>query len=218
MASFHRLRTKLDDLDRQDPLRRRHGADKHQYRVNDPLPLSVVEGLEARCGTRLPDEYRRFVAEFGDGGAGPGYGILRLADAVEELFGYYDEDEPGYRQLLSDPFPAPQTVGESRELDWPARGILPVSHIGSGSMHVLVVSGRERGSMWRWTNDSLYWPVPSPADRPQYSKNSPEESRVAAVRAWERKLLSAENRYRATLLMWYEDWIDHSLRAAGAHD
>ena len=51
------------------------GADHHQYRLNPPVPESFVRNVEEKCGFTLPSDYRRFITQVGDGGAGPDYGI-----------------------------------------------------------------------------------------------------------------------------------------------
>jgi len=66
----------LGDLDRRDPRRRIFGAEVHQYRLNPPLPVAVIEAFEGRHGLSLPKDYRHFMTEIGDGGAGPYYGVL----------------------------------------------------------------------------------------------------------------------------------------------
>jgi hypothetical protein len=69
---------RLDVLRRADPGFTRFGAAAHHYLLNLPLPQSEVTAFEARYGLSLPGEYRSFLLEAGDGGAGPFYGIFRL--------------------------------------------------------------------------------------------------------------------------------------------
>src|SRR5687767_14245206 len=80
----------LGELDRRDRHRRVFGAGAHQYKLNSPLLVSVVEAFEERHGVSLPQDYRCFITEIGNGGAGPYYGVLP--------FGRDDDDrdwEPG---------------------------------------------------------------------------------------------------------------------------
>src|SRR5690348_6488288 len=67
---------RLADLDRRDPRRKVFGAGAHQYKLNPPLPVSVVEAFEGTHGISLPEDYRLFLTEIGNGGAGPCYGVL----------------------------------------------------------------------------------------------------------------------------------------------
>jgi hypothetical protein len=68
----------LTDLDRRDRRRKVFGSGSHQYRLNPPLPLPTIEAFERRHGVILPDDYRLFLAEIGNGGAGPAYGVFPL--------------------------------------------------------------------------------------------------------------------------------------------
>jgi hypothetical protein len=77
----------LGELDRRDWRRRAFGAAFHQYKLNPPLPLSVVEAFEQRDGVSLPEDYRYFVTETGNGGAGPSYGVLPFGKDVMTVTG-----------------------------------------------------------------------------------------------------------------------------------
>lgn len=124
------------------------GAGKHGFRLNPPLPESSVAAFEAEHGIALPEGYRRFVVELGDGGAGPGYGLLTLADAYAEV-----SDSGGLAE------PSPFTPGKRYSPDWwdgfcgpdestdPLQGTLAVVHHGCTSYTQLVVSGPGRGRL-----------------------------------------------------------------------
>lgn len=66
----------LGELGRRDRDRRLFGSGSHRYKLNPPLPASVVEAFEERHRVTLPEDYRFFLTEFGDGGAGPYSGVL----------------------------------------------------------------------------------------------------------------------------------------------
>ena len=90
------------------------GADHHQYRLNPPVPESFVRDVEEKCGFTLPSDYRRFITQVGDGGAGPDYGIDPFRHFWKE--GYFQEDQfaeahrQRYRRSLTRPFaPRPMT-------------------------------------------------------------------------------------------------------------
>src|SRR6516162_3039220 len=67
---------RLTELDRKDRRRQVFGAASHQYKLNPPLPVSSIEAFEERHGVSMPEDYRRFITEIGNGGAGPCYGVL----------------------------------------------------------------------------------------------------------------------------------------------
>ncbi len=86
---------RLEVLRRADPGLTRFGAEAHQYLLNQPLTPSEVTAFEARYGLSLPGEYRSFLLEVGDGGAGPFYGIFRLDHS--DLPDWCDDDLlPGF--------------------------------------------------------------------------------------------------------------------------
>lgn len=167
----------IADLDRRDRNRRVFGASSHDYRLNPPLPVAVIEAFEGRHGVSLPEDYRYFITEVGDGGAGPFYGFLR--------FGKDDDDrdweggglvgDPGRpfphttAWNLPDSFwggepdPPPGTPPEEedrlmeawdRELEqryWsPAimDGAIPICHKGCALRQWLVLRGGQRGCLW----------------------------------------------------------------------
>jgi len=145
---------RLDALRRADPEFTRFGSTGHRYALNPPLAESEVAAFEARYGVSLPEEYRTFILEIGDGGAGPFYGIFRLDRS--DLSARDGEDLlPGF---LAAEFPHTQAwnvLGDgSPEADEeyfdPAHihGSLNLSHQGCGYMVRLVLNGAQRGTLW----------------------------------------------------------------------
>jgi hypothetical protein len=72
--------TSLKTLARNDRKLSQFGASEHQYRLNPPVPLDVVVSFEFRRKTSLPEDYRAFITNIGDGGAGPFYGLFRFGE------------------------------------------------------------------------------------------------------------------------------------------
>jgi len=54
------------------------GAGEHEFKLNPPRSEAEVTAFEAKHGIRLPGDYRQFIAEIGNGGAGPYYGVSQL--------------------------------------------------------------------------------------------------------------------------------------------
>lgn len=143
----------LDFMRRTDPGLTRFGAAAHRYSLNPPLAESEVTAFEARYGLSLPEDYRDFLLEVGDGGAGPFYGLYRLdrsdlgpRDDEDLLPGFLAGSFPHDRSWNSD-YDSPE--GEEEYFD-PAhiRGSLNLSHQGCGYMVRLVLNGPQRGTLW----------------------------------------------------------------------
>ena len=125
------------------------------YFVNRCLPESQVEVFEQMYDIRLPEEYRRFIIEIGDGGAGPFSEILPLGR-------YFPlEDDPRLNRL-NQPFPHRTSWSEDalseeeielyqsdREyLNQLTQGALIIQDFGCAISVLLVVTGERRGSIW----------------------------------------------------------------------
>ncbi|HEX3482215.1 MAG TPA: hypothetical protein VHT91_44675, partial [Kofleriaceae bacterium] len=98
-----------------DPGLRRFGASVHRYELAPPLDAAAVAALEHRLDAALPDDLRALVSELGAGGAGPGYGIVRVDRTVELA---------GPSALVAAPAGVPWTRG------------LPLAHLGCGYLAV----------------------------------------------------------------------------------
>jgi hypothetical protein len=145
---------RLDFLRHTDPGFTRFGSAGHRYLLNQPLTESAVTAFETRHGVSLPEDYRAFLLEVGDGGAGPFYGVFRLdrsdlyaADRADLLPGFLAGAFPHTRPLNSRGDGSPEA---EEECDDPAlvRGSLSLSHQGCGYMVRLVLNGPQRGTLW----------------------------------------------------------------------
>lgn len=154
MDNFQQLAQKLKFLKALDgrPL---IGRLSEMYYVNRRLPPAQVEEFEQKYDIRLPEEYRRFIIEIGDGGAGPFSGILPLGR-------YFPlEDDPRLNRL-NQPFPHRTSWSEDalreeelelyqsdREyLNQLTQGALIIQDFGCAISVLLVVTGERRGSIW----------------------------------------------------------------------
>jgi len=167
------VRARLDLLRRLDRGLSVFGASSHQHRFARPLDESQVETFEREHGLHLPEDYRLFLTEVGNGGAGPFYGIFALgemddgADTAPWTDGVLTGD-------LQEPFPhtsawnlpehrfQPPEVFDSDEAEeaWHEaldadyfdsslmNGAIPICHHGCALRTWLVVAGPERGYLW----------------------------------------------------------------------
>lgn len=65
---------RLDLMHRTDPGFTRFGAAAHRYSLNPPLAESEVTAFEARHDLSLPEDYRAFLLQIGDGAPAPSTG------------------------------------------------------------------------------------------------------------------------------------------------
>ena len=140
-------------------------AMSHRFILNERLSDKDISAFEKKHRISLPEEYRNFLIEVGNGGAGPDYGIHKLGTA--------DEDKPWSKDdwlvgVLSKAFPhtsAWNPVPEDSETGEPneealdeieeeyfalrqSNGAIPISHHGCNIRYWLVVTGPERGNVW----------------------------------------------------------------------
>ena len=125
-----------------------------------------------RHKVRLPADYRRFVTDVGNGGAGPNYGLFPLGERMDMrgLVPWGEND--GVVGVLSEAFPHRRPwndlTGEPTEEDENderydqkmkafseryfspgyVNGALPLSDLGCALSHWLVVTGPEAGHVW----------------------------------------------------------------------
>lgn len=194
-----RIKEKLEQLKSKDNKLRLFGTTQHKYELNNVLSSEVIEEFEKSHKISLPSEYRHFLAEIGDGGAGPFYGVIKLEDSV-----YADMDFRAESELVNPSLPFPHTeaqwvypegVDEAEELEedefnkiWKdpkhIQGIIRLCNFGCGVHIGLVVNGEEYGNMWSSDLSSEVGIYPS-----GQLANEPE---------------------RITFLDWYELWLDNS--------
>ncbi len=134
-----------------------------------PAAEIEVAAFEARAGIELPEDYRRFILEVGNGGEGPpDCGLLPLGATPEnDVPGYLRQ---GYGDLLRRPFPfvehwiweaeEPVANNDARH-QAVSHGNLVLGHDGCGQYWSLVVSGNQRGQMWQLTDVGIQPCAPS---------------------------------------------------------
>lgn len=143
-----RVTSRLRALDRRRVV---FGAASHRYRFRPKLSVESVLEFERRARVSLPDAYRAFLIELGNGGCGPYYGIVPLdhhSNAVSEEFPY------------TDPYEFPEDASDE-EMDVPLPGCLRLAEYGCGTELFLVVNGTTAGQVWF---DSRYESGLSPAE------------------------------------------------------
>ncbi|MEG5040497.1 MULTISPECIES: SMI1/KNR4 family protein [unclassified Microcoleus] len=118
------------------------GTNSHQYKLGPTLSEAELQSFEQKHQVKLPEDYRLFLKEIGNGGAGPFYGLEPLEEAAQ------------YRDL-SKPFPfikATHSYSDEELEEWGDRdeypGVLDLCHQGCAIYCYLVVNGPAYSTMW----------------------------------------------------------------------
>lgn len=216
MDQLGEIKRKLGLLAEADKDLRLFGADKHKYALNPCLDEAQVREIEQKYGFELPEGYRRFIMELGNGGAGPYYGIDPLEKSFPTRIMARDPD------LMSKPFPLTKELFVMREclgsttldeyyerietddayydkiqrcvgrFNKPrySQGALFICDYGDGITFLLVVKGKERGNIW--VDDRV---GDNGAIQPVAAETAPDS--------------------RTDFLTWYERWLDVGLAMVG---
>jgi len=190
----------LDGLKRRDPHRRLFAAAFHNYALNPPLPATEVEAFERKYGITLPEDYKYFLTEVGNGGAGPFYGVIPLGE-----WDFKEDVRPGQPLVHVQAWDLPDSIRE-QEPDLEPKmspeeedrlmekwdklrdaaysnvmdGALPICDRGCGFFQRLVVNGPQKGLIWNdgRADDAGIEPLCDPSGR------------------------------QMTFADWYLDWLD----------
>lgn len=216
MSRLEEIKHKLTQLADADPNLKAFGSQKHKYTLNPCLNESQVQAIEQQYNFKLPDIYRRFITEVGNGGAGPYYGLKPLEDSFPKRLMERDPDMVSKPFTLTEPIFALQSCVGSPDLDdyfkrietdedyydrimecvrqyskpEYSQGAILLSDYGDGVLFIMAVNGPESGNVWidEMVNLAGFFPM-APEDKPAI---------------------------RTNFLDWYENWLDLSLlRARG---
>lgn len=201
MSAIKRIKEKLTQLRERDTKFWVMQAEHHKYQLSPPLSEEVIANWEARAQIKLPEEYRLFLRELGEGPAGPGLGMPKLTEM--NLTPHLKEPFP-----LVEPFLGLRSIDTSKldsEQEWetykefaaewdkiPGDGSLLLTHYGCDIYGKLVLNGKYRGQIWIREGDS---PSYSPFG---YSVHlhDPDQDPCADIPK------------HFTFFQWYEHWLD----------
>jgi hypothetical protein len=137
-----RIADKLQRIRRRWFRRRSFGEEAHRFHLRPPISEPALTRFEAENRVGLPEEYRRFLLCLGNGGAGPGYGLMPL------------ETSARWRSLAQ---PCPLRPDVSPTDDWLEAsgcsddypGMIQLCDFGCADYTTLVVCGPARGRVVR---------------------------------------------------------------------
>lgn len=172
------IRSALDALRLRDGKLERFGAMEHGYLLQRPLPEPMIAEFEDKHRIQLPSEYRHFIGQIGNGGAGPYYGLFRLGE-MDDGFAFSTWQDSQFVGKLCVPWPhrnrwnlsdaefeafderwnaldgnADAQERATEEFDqryWDCalvNGAIPICHHGCALRDWLVVTGPEAGQVW----------------------------------------------------------------------
>ena len=198
---INRIKVKFNRLKQLDKNFEAFGSKQHKYLFNKTKSEKELIDFEKRNKIKLPIDYRGFLMEIGNGGAGPYYGLEPIENGLFADLNYKHKSD---LNDLSKPFPHTEhwnldfgEVTEENEDEYLEQkdeeyyqnkwvnGVLRVSNLGCGVSMNLVVNGKEYGNLWvddRFNEQGIY---PNPYN---------------------------ENRDRMIFIDWYENWIDNELK------
>ncbi|GAA0530530.1 SMI1/KNR4 family protein [Chitinophaga japonensis] len=198
MNFIDEIEKKIPVIKSNDPDLKKFGAREHKYQFNPTLTESEIDAFEEKFRIRLPEDYKLFITQIGNGGAGPYYGIRPLdirkgpsdfklaknnpVDLAREFafteawnadwIDTFDWDENRPPDNLVDPYLDTALIS----------GTIPICHYGHGNMYLLVVKGQEFSHIWF-------------DGRADFSGIFPES-------------LETGNKERITFSDWYLDWLN----------
>ncbi|MCE7061993.1 SMI1/KNR4 family protein [Dyadobacter sp. CY343] len=142
---------KVAELKRTDKKFRFFGARKHRYTFDAPISIAEAEQFEHTYAIQLPAEYKYFITQIGNGGAGPYYGVRPLQD-FQAHYVHHEVELPAMD--LHKPFPAHYWLNENETritkeiVQQSVFGTMSICEEGDGYNHLLVVAGDEKGYIW----------------------------------------------------------------------
>jgi hypothetical protein len=149
---IQRIKVKLPLAQKKDAGFKIFGASSHKYLLNPPISQEVLNAYEAKNNIVLPIEYKQFLTEIGNGGAGPYYGIYKLK---EDAFDEYLSKPCHLHPILTDEQWASLTeFSEQDDIDDEEyeiarnslfQGMLHIGTQGCTYQMMLIVSGENRG-------------------------------------------------------------------------
>ena len=167
------VRQSLTKLKTHDKKFRVFGSSTHKYLLNPVIRESEVRAFENKYAINLPEAYRRFLIELGNGGAGPYYGLQTLEDSLFADLDYKRANEflnPSKPFLLTEKWNMTFEGDYSNEQERQAfeeeyfkdswvNGLLRICNYGCGASLNLVVNGAEYGNIWvdsRGNDEGIY--------------------------------------------------------------
>ena len=183
------------------------GVEGHSYKLNSTITEKELDKLEKKFDISLPEDYRFFVLNIGNGGAGPSYGLYSIQGALTGIcptYSRYRGNKVG--KEITRNFIRPDEIDDD---EYEEDGMLILCQHGCANDDFLIVNGSERGFVWEY----IEWVghhVPLLKEMPDLSHTYrlPESERDRADKEWIISLLKSTKEEKMTFIDWYSDWLD----------
>lgn len=162
---------KLEELKLLDTDFKIFGAESHRYTFNLKIEEEEILVFENEHKIKLPENYRTFLKTFGNGGCGPDSGLFKLEKGIYDIPFNAPKSEiiNLKKDFKFDDFWNLETypkedydkwMDEYDDVKW-ANGMLRIGHLGCGMYSNLIISGKEKGTIWidSRTNEGGIYPA-----------------------------------------------------------
>ena len=172
-----RIKIKLNLAKNTDSFFEVFGASSHEYRLDSPIDTKEVESFEDKYNISLPEEYKIFLTQIGNGGnehrsqvgnsgAGPYYGIYKLGHKYQLFMG--NIAFPTLEYLTKEPFFNSETTKEEWEkisenmseniFERVYAGILTIGACGCAGYMGIMLNGENAGRVVHTYDEIEYCP------------------------------------------------------------
>lgn len=144
LEKIARLRKLVERLQAVDRNFTAFGSRSHRYQFGPVLSEAELITFEAEHGVQLPEDFRCFLGNVANGGAGPYFGLLPLRNYGPSLSVEFPFTRPSYQYTKEEQ----QLLGCD---EYP--GLIELCHQGCGIVSYLVVNGPAYGFVWDGLED-----------------------------------------------------------------
>lgn len=165
-----RIKKKLKKAKRIDRNCAIFGVSSHEYRLNKKLSKNEVEEFELKYSIKLPEDFKEFLLEIRNGGAGPFYGVLKLQNMLNHILNdpkkflckeckvFSNMKDDDWKRILKDYNELNDGVSEAKFeaiKDEIYSGILMIGSFAKESYYGLILNGNYMGKILALDEDFL---------------------------------------------------------------
>ncbi len=186
---INRIKEKLIIAKEKDAGLKVFGAGRHKYVLNKTATINDIRSFENSYSIDLPECFKSFMTNIGNGGAGPFYGIYSLGEGLNEITSSKAKEYLGRDCIISPEISESYWLSLNKKIDENEDisnddyekelgrifgGILPIGNQGCTYYHGIILNGDHKGKVVNLDSDR---------QKPQFT-------------------------YEKNFLDWYERWLD----------